>query len=330
MSGRMSEFGGGVAFTRPRCGLVGKRLGFSERAMRSRPFGVACRNPTTGNGSRKQTVRPVVSVCIVNWNCQAPLLRSCLRSLQLEIAARVRLEVIVVDNASTDGAADMVQRRLPARRAGAQRRKQSASPCAKNPGARPLGRLLLPNNDTVVPPSNCAASVEYAREHPEIGLLGPRGARCPRRAGMQSCCWPTARRSAASHVSAGAGTCPGPFRAAYRRVSRAGTTPGRRRPAVEVLMEPALLARATCCGGRRLGRGVRLRRRGHRPVRPASAAAGRWFIIPGIEIIHHGRAEQPSDPHRPRLRPDGDRTGGRRACARPGNPRRRLWSGKEA
>ena len=50
-------------------------------------------------------------MCIVNWNCR-DLLRGCLRSL-LEQAQGVPLEVIVVDNASSDGAADMVAAEFP-------------------------------------------------------------------------------------------------------------------------------------------------------------------------------------------------------------------------
>src|SRR5215831_11390968 len=52
-----------------------------------------------------------VSVCIANWNC-CSLLRTCLSSL-LDYPQGVRLEVIVVDNASSDGAAEMVTREFP-------------------------------------------------------------------------------------------------------------------------------------------------------------------------------------------------------------------------
>ncbi len=52
-----------------------------------------------------------LSVCIVNWNCCA-VLRKCLRSLD-EQGQGLRYEVIVVDNASTDGAADMVAQEFP-------------------------------------------------------------------------------------------------------------------------------------------------------------------------------------------------------------------------
>ena len=62
--------------------------------------------------SRSRThSRPVVSVCIVNWNCR-DMLRDCLRSLRSRKQG-VRVEVVVVDNASTDGAADMVAREFP-------------------------------------------------------------------------------------------------------------------------------------------------------------------------------------------------------------------------
>ena len=53
-----------------------------------------------------RTVAPEVSVCIANWNCTG-LLRKCLHSL-FHNPQGVRFEVVVVDNASTDGAADMV------------------------------------------------------------------------------------------------------------------------------------------------------------------------------------------------------------------------------
>ena len=52
-----------------------------------------------------------VSVCIANWNCAA-LLRRCLASLFTNPQG-VSFDVIVVDNASTDGAAAMVAAEFP-------------------------------------------------------------------------------------------------------------------------------------------------------------------------------------------------------------------------
>src|SRR6516164_9278220 len=64
--------------------------------------------------SRRRIRRPMaretgpidVSVCIANWNC-CDMLRGCLESL-LDQPQGVSLEVIVVDNGSTDGTPAMV------------------------------------------------------------------------------------------------------------------------------------------------------------------------------------------------------------------------------
>src|SRR6185437_7581850 len=52
-----------------------------------------------------------VTVCIANWNCR-DLLRACLESLH-DREQGVALETVVVDNASADGAADMVADEFP-------------------------------------------------------------------------------------------------------------------------------------------------------------------------------------------------------------------------
>jgi N-acetylglucosaminyl-diphospho-decaprenol L-rhamnosyltransferase len=113
-----------------------------------------------------------VSVCIANWNCRE-LLRACLGSL-LDGPQGVRLEVIVVDNASSDGAADMVARefpevvlvRNPANRGFARACNQAAE--------RAGGRFLFfLNNDTMVPPGTLRRLVDYAEAHPEAGIVGP-------------------------------------------------------------------------------------------------------------------------------------------------------------
>lgn len=114
-----------------------------------------------------------VSACIVNWNCKETL-RGCLQSLRAQ-AADVRLEVFVVDNASTDGAAAMVAREFPevvllrnAANAGFAR--------ANNRAARLAGGryLFFLNNDTVVPPGAIRRLFDYAAAHPEVGMIGPR------------------------------------------------------------------------------------------------------------------------------------------------------------
>ena len=56
--------------------------------------------------------RPVLSVCIVNWNTVADL-RVCLQSLREHPYTGGEQEVIVVDNASADGSAAMVAAEFP-------------------------------------------------------------------------------------------------------------------------------------------------------------------------------------------------------------------------
>jgi GT2 family glycosyltransferase len=119
------------------------------------------------------TAIPDVSVCIVNWNCRE-LLRDCLASL-LERSQGASVEVIVVDNASADGAADMVAERFPgvtlvrnARNEGFARGNNRAAALAR-------GRyLFFLNNDTVVPADTLRRLVAYAEAHPEVGMIGPR------------------------------------------------------------------------------------------------------------------------------------------------------------
>ncbi|MFN4181036.1 MAG: glycosyltransferase family 2 protein, partial [Armatimonadota bacterium] len=55
--------------------------------------------------------KPIVSVLIVNWNTKWHL-RRCLHSLMCS-ASKFSFEIIVVDNASTDGSAEMVQHEFP-------------------------------------------------------------------------------------------------------------------------------------------------------------------------------------------------------------------------
>ena len=235
--------------------------------------------------SRRRRRRPAVTVCVVNWNCRA-LLYTCLRSLTSKLQ-RLRLEVIVVDNGSTDGAADMVCRRFP--RVVLLRNDDNAGFARANNQAarRAQGRyLFFLNNDTVVPPGALRALVEYARAHPEIGLLGPR-LRDPRGRVQDSCRRRPTVAALLHRTSLLRWT--GLLRAAYRRYrSRDGAGDGVR--PVEVLMGAALLMRRDVFrevggwdedytfGGEDIDLCTRVGRT--RPV----------VHHPGVEIVHHGRA----------------------------------------
>jgi N-acetylglucosaminyl-diphospho-decaprenol L-rhamnosyltransferase len=257
-----------------------------------------------------------VSVCIVNWNCRDVLL-GCLASLHQPQGAR--LEIIVVDNASADGAADMVSREFPlvvllrnATNRGFARANNQAAELAS-------GRyLFFLNNDTVVPPDAVGRLVAFADAHPEIGMIGPRLRDGRGRVQVSYRLRPTVttflNRTCLVRWS-------GLARRAYRRYRREHVDPDATRP-VEVLMGAALLLRrdlffaygrwdeAFAFGGEDLDLCLRVGR--HRPV----------VYHPEIEITHYGRVST-----RQRIGPASSdiAAGFARYLRKSGSPRGALW-----
>lgn len=116
---------------------------------------------------------PIVSVCIANWNCRE-LLRGCLQSLFARPQG-VSFEVIVADNASTDGAAEMVEAEFP--RVHLIRNRTNFGFSIANNQAANLARggyLFFLNNDTIVPPNTLGQFVEFHKQNPDAGMVGPR------------------------------------------------------------------------------------------------------------------------------------------------------------
>ncbi len=114
-----------------------------------------------------------LSVVIVNWNTR-DLLRDCLRSLEC-FPPTGRYEVIVVDNASGDDSADMVVKEFPSVRLvrsainlGFGRANNLA--VAQSSGAQ----ILLLNPDTLVHPGTIAATQDFLKSHPNVGMVGVR------------------------------------------------------------------------------------------------------------------------------------------------------------
>lgn len=114
-----------------------------------------------------------VSVIIVNWNtCE--LLRNCLTSID-EKAGDVNCEVIVVDNASSDGSVEMVENEFQhVILVKNQTNRGFAS--ANNQGiAIAKGRyVLLLNSDTIILDEAIAKTVRFADAHPRAGVTGCR------------------------------------------------------------------------------------------------------------------------------------------------------------
>lgn len=120
-----------------------------------------------------RTGRVDVSVIIVNWNTR-DLLARCLDSLY-EATRDLYLEVMVVDNASSDGSPAMVRKRFPEVHL-VENRQNVGFAQANNQGIEvSWGRyVLLLNSDTRVCPGSLQKTVCFMDEHPRAGIVGGR------------------------------------------------------------------------------------------------------------------------------------------------------------
>ncbi len=262
--------------------LASLRLGTVSLNARKAAPSRACPKPA-------QTVD--VTVCIANWNCR-DYLRDCLQSL-LENPQGVALEVIVVDNGSRDGAAEMVAREFPevvlvcnAVNLGFSRANNQAARLAR-------GRyLLFLNNDTVVPPETLRSLVDYAEAHREAGIIGPR------------------LRNGDGEVQASCRLRPtvGTFlhrttllrwtrllRPAYREYRRQGFDPQTTRRVGMVLGAAMFMARVVfeSCGGWDEEFTF-----GGEDLELSARVARRYDVVylPSVEIIHYGRVSTRQNP----------------------------------
>jgi N-acetylglucosaminyl-diphospho-decaprenol L-rhamnosyltransferase len=227
---------------------------------------------------------PDVSVCIVNRNCRAHL-RACLRSLD-PARQGARVEVVVVDNGSGDGSADMVARRFPHAVLLRNPTNEGFARGNNRAAAAARGRFLFfLNNDTVLPPGTVRKLLAFARAHPEVGIVGPR---------LRD------DRGRTQRSARGRPTLPallhrlilfrwtGLFRRAYRRYSGRGGAPGGPRSA-EVLMGAALLMPRRvfrACGGWDEGYTF-----GGEDIELCLRVGRSHPVVyhPGVAVVHHGR-----------------------------------------
>jgi len=116
---------------------------------------------------------PAVSIIIVNWNTRE-LLRRCLDSVYATVPP-LPFEVIVVDNASEDGSADMVAERFP-QAALIRSGSNLGFAAGNNLGLRMAsGRYaMLLNPDTELLPGAVREMVGFADAHPGVAAVGPK------------------------------------------------------------------------------------------------------------------------------------------------------------
>ena len=112
-----------------------------------------------------------LSIVIPSYNTK-DLLEQSLRTV-MDAATGLEVEVLVVDNASRDGSADMVASTFP--QVELIRNEENVGFAAANNQAlrRIKGRnVLLLNSDTIVRPDTLRCLVEFMEAHPQAGAIG--------------------------------------------------------------------------------------------------------------------------------------------------------------
>lgn len=112
-----------------------------------------------------------VSIIIVNWNTR-DILRDCLKSVYEE-TKDIRFEVILIDNASSDGSVEMVRREFP-QVILIENLENRGFASGNNQGIRVAkGQyVLLLNSDTVVLDEAIQKSVYFAESHQGAAVVG--------------------------------------------------------------------------------------------------------------------------------------------------------------
>lgn len=114
---------------------------------------------------------PSVTAIVVNWNA-GDLLGRCLESLQ---RSELPLEVLLVDNASTDGTTSTVRERFPAVRLIENRENLGFSRANNQALSQSRGRfILLLNPDAELQTGALEALVSRLEARPQAAVVGPR------------------------------------------------------------------------------------------------------------------------------------------------------------
>src|SRR5438093_11267447 len=111
-----------------------------------------------------------IAVAIVNHNTRDHL-RECLATVQLEGPP----ELVVIDNASWDGSAEMVRAQYPSVTLRANKKNLGYGAAANQAFVSCAARyVLLLNSDTLLQPGALAALSGYLALHPRAAVVGPR------------------------------------------------------------------------------------------------------------------------------------------------------------
>ena len=115
---------------------------------------------------------PALTVIIVSWNTR-DLLRNCLHAVQRQ-AAGLPLEIVVVDNASADGSADMVEAEFAAIPLIRNADNRGFGTACNQGAARATGRHLIFLNPDAEPTAGALPRlVDFLDAHTDVGVAGP-------------------------------------------------------------------------------------------------------------------------------------------------------------
>ncbi|MFF2371003.1 glycosyltransferase family 2 protein [Agromyces sp. NPDC058110] len=132
---------------------------------------------------------PELSIVVVNYNTREAT-SACLRSV-IDASPGVDLELVVVDNGSTDGSVEAFRERFAADPVAVVEAGENLGFArGVNLGARSAAGswVLLLNPDTITLPGSLAALLGFAHAHPEYGVYGGRTLR-PDGTVDPSSCW---------------------------------------------------------------------------------------------------------------------------------------------
>lgn len=123
--------------------------------------------PLVTNGTKIR-----ISIVIVSWNARKFLVE-CIQSISEQLCQSSG-EIIVVDNASSDGSPEEVKRRFPAVRV-IENEQNRGFATANNIGIQESAGeyIFLINSDVIVKPACISQLCRYMDEQPGVGIAGP-------------------------------------------------------------------------------------------------------------------------------------------------------------
>lgn len=112
-----------------------------------------------------------LSIIIVSYNTKK-LLADCLKSVYIDMP---EIEMVVVDNGSTDGSQAMIKSKFPQAKLIESRRNLGFGK-ANNLGAKESSGeiIFFLNSDTIVPKGSLGKLLQYFEKNPGAGVVGPK------------------------------------------------------------------------------------------------------------------------------------------------------------